>query len=142
MPETDPETDPRQTLAAFIAEHKITATVRPSRKLLRDGWPADARHWSVILHQEDRAMRVTFSQGSAHTAQPTVADVLSCVAMDSAGFENSPRFVEWADEMGYDTDSRKAEATFHAVRRQAVELRELLGDALYSVLLWEVDSDA
>lgn len=136
-----PNTDTRQTLAAFIAEHEITAFVRsgPPR---RKGWDDGARHWSVGIHHQDRKMHVLFSQGSAHIAPPTVADVLSCIASDSAGFENSPRFEEWAPDYGYDIDSRKAEATFHAVRRQAVELRELLGDALYNVLLWEVDSDA
>jgi hypothetical protein len=47
--------------------------------------------------------------------------VLDSDVLDSAGFES------WAGEFGYDTDSRKAEATYRACVEIALQLRALLG---------------
>lgn len=45
-----------------------------------------------------------------HYSSPTAYDVLACLTKDDPGtFEN------FCNEFGYDTDSRKAEKTYHAV---------------------------
>lgn len=58
---------------------------------------------------------------------PTVADVLDSLAMDASSIENSRDFEEWADDGGYDKDSRKAEATYNECKRQTRELELFLG---------------
>jgi hypothetical protein len=73
--------------------------------------------------------------GSGHKGkQPTVADVLDCLASDSAGVENADSFEGWCSEYGYDTDSRKALATYKQCEKQADRLKSLVG-AAYETLL-------
>ena len=77
--------------------------------------------------------------GSAHKSPPTLADVLDCMAGESAGVENARDFADWCGEYGYDTDSRKVERTFKACQQQAADLKRLLGPAAYETLLWNVE---
>lgn len=68
-------------------------------------------------------------------ATPKLADVLDCVASDCAGFDNARSFEDWASEYGYDTDSRKAERTYSAVREQYMAMEAMLGrDALHALM--------
>lgn len=99
------------------------------------------RHWLCILRRKGKeTMRVPFSQGSAYKDPPTVADVLWCLASDATSWEDcAGSFESWAEEFGYDTDSRRGEQTFKAVRRQSRALRTLLGDDLYNELLYETE---
>lgn len=58
---------------------------------------------------------------------PELRDVLHSLAieasvLDAGGFE------DWAADFGYDTDSRKAEATYRACLEIALKLRASLGD--------------
>ena len=86
-----------------------------------------------------RSFSLYFSQGSAHTQDPTLADVLDCLASDAAGYENSNDFTGWADDLGYDTDSRKAEKIWRAVKRQAEQLKRTIGEEAYNDLLWNTE---
>jgi hypothetical protein len=86
----------------------------------------DGMHWAVTLRMGRKQMTVPFSQGWAHTKPPTAADVLDCLASDASGADES--FEDWAANYGYDTDSRKAERTYNAVRKQTARLRQFLGD--------------
>ena len=70
---------------------------------------------------------------------PSIEDVLDCLASDASGFGNSRTFEEWADEYGYDSDSRKAEKTYNAVAENTKKLKNLLGHDLYEKLLFEVE---
>jgi len=58
---------------------------------------------------------------------PDTADVIASLARDSdvldaAGFE------EWASDLGFDTDSRKAEAIYRACLEIALKLRAAIGE--------------
>lgn len=64
---------------------------------------------------------------------PDPVDVIASLARDSdvldyAGFE------QWADEFGYDPDSRKAESTYRACLQIALQLRNGLGEQALSEL--------
>ena len=85
-------------------------------------------------------MRVPFSQGSAHTQEPTASDVLECLASDASGVDNAQSFDDWCAEYGYDNDSRKAEKTYKTCQRQADNLRNFLGNENFETLLYGVQS--
>lgn len=70
---------------------------------------------------------------------PTVEEVLDCVASDASSHESSDSFEDWAAEFGLDTDSRKAERIYEACRKQARDLRRLLGVVDYEFLLNNVE---
>jgi hypothetical protein len=49
-------------------------------------------------------------------------------------------FEEWASDFGYDTDSRSAEATYNACKREADDLADLLEtDDAYDTLLHNIE---
>ena len=57
---------------------------------------------------------------------PTLEEVLYCVALDSAVL-NYSSYEEWAHEFGYEEDSRKGEQTYQACIKQALQLKALIG---------------
>lgn len=99
----------------------------------------DANHYKCKLTMGRKQMTVYFSQGYGITHEPEAADVLNCLADDSAGVSNARSFEEWAEDYGYDTDSRKAEKTYKVCVKQAARLLSFLGENLYNELLWETE---
>jgi hypothetical protein len=79
---------------------KFTASRISSRPDGITDWGVGARHWRITITRDGRQMRVYFSQGSAHTAPPTLDDVLDCLASDAAGIENARGFDDWCSEYG------------------------------------------
>lgn len=59
--------------------------------------------------------------------EPDKSNVLYCLTCDANGLDGSMGFEDWADNFGYDRDSRKAEQTYHACVKQTNEFREFLG---------------
>ena len=157
------ECNPLPTLRQFISKHEIKfechrVEARPDG-LMDANYPKDGlsvtlakdrmRHFRCRVSRghrvennfplKARSFSLYFSQGSAHTQDPTLADVLDCLASDAAGYENSNDFTGWADDLGYDTDSRKAEKIWRAVKRQAEQLKRTIGEEAYNDLLWNTE---
>lgn len=65
---------------------------------------------------------------------PTVDNVLSCLASDAQGYDNTRNFEDWCADYGMDTDSRKAERSYRTIGEQAKALRHFMG-ADYDALL-------
>jgi hypothetical protein len=98
-----------------------------------------ATHWlcrltsTVIKHpprSHHRELVVRYSMGSACETPPKVADVLDSLIADSDVI--GKKFEEWASDLGYDVDSRKAEKIYHACAKQSYKLESFLTpDILY-----------
>ncbi len=128
-------------LGRFVREQKVSMTAEWIAKR-PDALMSDmqgANHYRCILRVGGRQMTLYYSMGSAHTTAPTVEDVLNCLALDAAGSFNAQNFEDWASELGYDTDSRKAENIFKAMERQARKLQVLFGEPAYQQLLFNVE---
>lgn len=131
----------------FITKHDFRTTTKriPSRPTMADGWGEDARHWIVRLHKPADpknvhnttwpSLEVTFTQGAAHTTPPTTADVLNCLRSDFSGVIHGETFEDFADEFGYETDSRKAERIYRECKRQLEAFRLAFGYALTEELV-------
>ena len=100
---------------------------------LMDDMEAGATHWKCLLKCKGRQYTVYFSQGSAICKEPTTEDVLDCLASDAGSMINAQTFEDWASELGYDTDSRKAEKIYKACDRQKDNLERLLDGGLESL---------
>lgn len=83
---------------------------------------------TIAKRGNEYPMRVEFHVGVGGDA-PTLADVLDCIASDSAGYRNARDFRDWCGEYGYDSDSREAHATYTACEDQARRLSKLLLDS-------------
>ncbi len=58
---------------------------------------------------------------------PALAGVLASLVLDAEVIDHGT-FEEWAESMGYETDSRKAEATYKACLEIGLKLRNALGE--------------
>src|SRR5215472_10627189 len=96
-----------------------------------DTWSQRATHWKCTLSHQGRSMSILFSQGSAHREDPTLEEVLDCLASDSVGLDAG--FESWAEGLGY--DSRKAERIYNLCRAQAAQFEALLGAEAFDALL-------
>lgn len=79
-----------------------------------------------------------FSMGLGLSHEPDAASVLDCIASDSSGIDGQS-FEQWADDYGYDTDSRSAERTYNACISQASKLKKFLGESVYETLLYHTE---
>ncbi len=124
-------------IATFIQQNciRMSAEQVDNNPSMTDMGPG-ATHWRCVFRNKGRTMTVHFSQGSAHTSEPTAAKVLDCLAMD-AMLHDEP-FESWAQSLGFDEDSRKAEKTYKACQRQTQSLKRFLGDT-FEDLLFQVD---
>lgn len=154
-----------QSMHEFVARHGIgiepPMRVPSNPNMADQEWARTAKHYAVTLTHGRKTMTLHFSQGSGIREEPTAADVLNALALDSSGFDNADGdFETWASEygieidvncrhmtprraesMGYDCAATyAAEATFKTVASQAKRLKTFLGAGLYAELLHETES--
>jgi hypothetical protein len=125
------------TIQEFVSSHDIRAVAIPANSNPNadaDSWAADANHWRMRLRYGARRMDVPFSTGSA-LSEPDAADVLDCLASDAASIQYSRDFEDWATDLGFDPDSRKAHRSYQLTVRQSARLQHFLGEDLYAQLL-------
>ena len=131
------------TLEQFITEQQLEMSVLPVTRNPHMCGEQLPRNFECTITMVGRGyhepMTVYFSQGSAHKKSPTLAEVLDCLASDASGVDNARSFEDWASEYGYDTDSRKAERTYHICEKQAQDLKALLGQDAYNQLLYDTE---
>jgi len=100
------------------------------------GLPYNARPACVRNSCEHGSSYVDSSSGVIRgrpLSAPALADVLYCLISDADAIEY-PTYEEWAGSMGYDTDSRKGEATYRACLEIGLKLRALIGDGALTKL--------
>jgi hypothetical protein len=73
--------------------------------------------------RDDIVQRIT--ETGIGLPKPAVADIVYCLVVDSTDDHGS--FEEWASDYGYDTDSRKAEETYNACRKQTRDAVRVFG---------------
>jgi hypothetical protein len=110
------------------------------------GLRANQFHWHVVVTRGAQSFETTYSAGLAHCSSarrntpgsivldgkwvkptaPSVAGMLDCLRSDAHAGESNV-FEDFASEFGYDSDSRKAEAIWHACQKIRGELQRLYG---------------
>jgi hypothetical protein len=116
-------------IKTFAASHNLRADVKyGADEKAHERMGRDMTPWTVTLKLKGRQMTVPFFTGSLNTREPDAVTVLDCLLSDADGYDNARGFEDWANDYGYDTDSRKAEETYKQVEAQSKELRAFLGD--------------
>jgi hypothetical protein len=132
------------TVAEFIAKYGVSSiNQRTDPDPVRASeWDRTANHWRVTLSRSFPAGRgkygaftTPFSQGSAHRKPPSTDDVVSCLASDCQLAENCLTFEDFASELGYNPDSRKAERIYDDLVKSARQIRRWLGEEAFADLL-------
>lgn len=131
----------RETLPHFVARLKITAKadmVDSGPVPGHDDWQAD--HYKVTLRYARRQLTTMFYQGYGHHGKyPKATDVLSALISDARSYYDAEGFDDWCAELGYDSDSRKAERIYKTCAREAKRLQRFLGVTTYDYALSEVE---
>jgi hypothetical protein len=119
-------------LDKLCSVHNILVACEPTTRDDDSDWGRSARHFKVRLTRRvdgsRRQLTTVFSQGSAHTSEPSPADVLSCLIGDA--FYGRQSFDDFCSDLGYDNDSRRAERTWRACKATAPKVDRFLGDDL------------
>lgn len=74
-----------------------------------------------------------YDRGRTPLPAPSIADVLHSLLMDAEAID-AGSFEEWAGDLGYDTDSRKAEGIYRECLETGLKLRAMLGDEIINRL--------
>ena len=123
----------QKTIDQFIREHRALhiAVSTATRTTDDSDWEHDA--YRVKLTYQGRQMTLNYRKGVGHQGNPPQLDEI----LDSIRSEDpcEETFEDWAPSLGYDTDSRKAYATYQACVKQAKQAKALLGADSYAVLL-------
>jgi hypothetical protein len=87
--------------------------------------------YKVGLRYDGRQMTVPFYCGVMHS-WPTTRDVVECLASDVFCFDRDyvRDFEDFCSDLGYDPDSRKAEATYKAGVKQTKAFERFIGPDL------------
>jgi hypothetical protein len=98
----------------YLVPHSQPAKFRPP------GWQPTVKEAGSprTLYREQ------YDRNNLRAVAPQAADVLYSLLLDSSAASQS--FESWASEFGYDTDSRKAEATYRACQQNADKLARVL----------------
>lgn len=115
-------------LEKALAEKPVEVSSLYMGKSKEGDWVRD--DWAVVLKYQGRSMSTEFHTGvglrkNNKPVPPKVPDVLYCLLMDSSALDLT--FEEWCSEMGYDTDSRKAEKIYNLCVENAIKVKRLLG---------------
>lgn len=144
------------TIEQFIERNRISLTSEPTDRNPHMDGSVDMDNYKCVLVRREvtgkrynarkdgtaivARMTLYFSKGIGHHgAEPTVNEVLDCLASDAAIVENSGDFAGFCSELGYDEDSRKAERDWKATEHQTDRLKRFLGDELYDQLVWHTE---
>ena len=129
------------TIVEFLAKYPLTMTAVsiPSRSGHDPKWQAD--HWRLTITcpgTARKAFTCEYSTGIGHRkvqrhkgtvapqpVAPALAGVLEALSGDASMGDST--FADWCDDLGCDTDSRKALDTYLACQQINGDLRALMG---------------
>lgn len=114
------------TMQEFAEKHRIGARFervdRNPNFRADDAWSQTAWHWKVILSRRRRRMTTHYSQGKGNVSDPTVVEILNCLAIEAT----EKPFKEWCHDLGYNPDSIEALRLHNIVVRQTKHLMGFL----------------
>ncbi len=86
-------------------------------------------HFKVTIRRGISAIETRYSQGSAIKTNPELHDVLASLLMDAGTLYEGQTFEDWAAELGYNEDSRKAERIYESCRKIEAHLNEMFSSS-------------
>lgn len=84
------------------------------------------------LNYDKSFFHAVYDYGKRFLGKLDINDVLYCLVSDAQTMKYGFTFEEWADALGYDTDSRRAEKTYRAVKEQTEKFKGLVGKELFN----------
>jgi hypothetical protein len=111
-------------LDTLLATHGFAIRSTSLGRDHEDSWQFD--NWRVSVHYQGRQFALDYRMGVGHNGRkPGLAEVVAAVLRDAE--MGAETFEGWCDELGENTDSRKAERIWQACVAQRAKVVTLLG---------------
>lgn len=91
-------------------------------------WGDSASHWAVEIRRGANKFSINYSMGPAHKGNPDPLDVVFSLLSDIRGVEDR-ELEDWAVDLGFDPNSRKAERIFKACKKTLEDLQRLFSES-------------
>lgn len=93
--------------------------------------------WTCVLKYKGKQYTVHYYMGyGLNGKEPRKKDVLESLLLDASGYDNAKNYEDFADEFGYDPDSRKGEKVYNACGKVSKNMHRLFTKDELSAL-WE-----
>jgi hypothetical protein len=128
------------TIADFLNSMRISLKFERIERNPNMASDLQMDHWRCTLYTNGTRMIVMYSKDKSYGGQePTLDEVLDCLASDACALERARSFEDWCADYDFDPGSRKAAKARMAIQSQAGSLRRLLGETAYDTLLWNTE---
>jgi hypothetical protein len=133
IPDGDAEAEAGYLLDAMGVRVHVEQ-VEKREGVCHENWPDGTRHFAFTVSRARYGGRYRgfYSMGPALTEWPERVDILQSLFLDASGTEYG--FEDWCADLGYDDDSRKAEAVYNACVATRGALEQMFGDDEYTGL--------
>ncbi|KWW17954.1 hypothetical protein AS888_20805 [Peribacillus simplex] len=86
--------------------------------------------YKTTIKYSSKQMTIPFDMKLGLSREPEEGDVISSLVLDMWAYESVADFKNFCNELGYDTDDRRAEEIYRECGRNGKKLKNLLGDDL------------
>jgi hypothetical protein len=123
----------------FAEQHGLTlawSATDSNPDMVDQNWEAD--HYIVTISGgTGLPTSLYFSKGKGHHGvAPMIEEVLENLAMNARGIKNADGFKEWAEELGFNSDSIRELEIYEASVRITNDLERTIGETAMEQLLW------
>jgi hypothetical protein len=126
-----------KTLPALLEELGITLKMRhrahPSHAT---DWQLKANCYRVTLNYQGRTYSLFYYQGTGIKSEPSVSDVVACLASDLSILNSCDTLKCFGDCFGWDENTAD---TYRAIKRQSARYSKLIGDPTTLELIGSID---
>ena len=115
-----------QTLTDLVSELGITLTIKhKAHPAKASDWQLKANCYRVTLSYQGRTYSLYYYQGQGIKQDPSVSDVIACLAVDSIIINSCDSLKCFGDCMGWDSETA---VNYRAIKRQSDRYSKLIGD--------------
>lgn len=128
-----PESDPAYILESMGVSIDVEFRRERPDPTIGD-MPKGTTHWRILIRRAGETIELFYSMGPACTGEPELCEVFYSILADTSDIDSGYDFEEWAENLGFDPDSRRAESAFQACRRELSDLKRLFKESEISDL--------
>ncbi len=89
----------------------------------KDEWKKTANKYKARIIYNKKSMTIIYYTGSGWKKDPELEDILGSILQDTTYLDYG--FEDFANEMGYDSDSRTAEKIYKDIQKQAKKINRI-----------------
>jgi hypothetical protein len=127
------------TLTDLISELGITLKIRHREHPKNvSEWQLQANCYRVTLSYQGRTYSLYYYQGQGIKSDPSVSDVIACLAIDRIIINSCDSLKCFGDCMGWNSETA---SNYRAIKRQSARYSKLIGDPVTLQLLDELSNE-